>query len=265
MGLKLKSVRDLAGIWRSGQIAGAFLRDVEQLIAPGVTTKAIDEFGVEYIAKHGATAAFLGYNGFPASLCISINEEIVHGIPGPRQLRSGDIVSIDVGVILNGYVSDTACTYVVGDGELPADARRLLSGTAGALGCAIDALRSGIPLRLISRAIEQELLRHRLGVVHELTGHGTGFALHEEPTVYNFDTRSRKPLVENGMVLAIEPMATLGSPEILLAADNWCYKSADGSLAAHYEHTLACWDDRCFVLTDPADDDARQAFGGEAR
>lgn len=264
MALKFKNARDLAGIYRSGQIAGAFLRDVAQLINPGVTTKELDDFGAEYIAKHGGKAAFLGYNGFPASLCISINEEIVHGIPGPRRLEPGDIVSIDVGVILEGYVSDTARTYLAGDAPPAADVQRLLSGTASSLDCAIGAIRDGIPLRLVSRAIEQELLKHHLGIVHELTGHGTGFALHEEPTVYNFDPRARKPMISNGMVLAIEPMATLGSPEILLAADNWCYKSADGSLAAHYEHTIACWDGRALVLTDPAADDSRQAFGGGA-
>lgn len=260
MGIRLKSARDLQGIYRSGQIAGALLHEIAAEIKPGITTAELDRYGAKFIAQHGALAAFLGYNGFPASLCISLNDEVVHGIPGQQPIRDGDLVSIDVGVIADGYFSDTACTYYVGT-SMPPDTQRLMEGTRRSLDCGIAELRSGIPLRLVSRSIEQELLRHRLGIVHELTGHGTGFALHEEPVVYNFDPRVRKPMLEDGLVLALEPMATLGSAEILLAADNWCYHSADGSLAAHFEHTVACWDGRAFVLTDPTADDARQAFG----
>jgi len=136
-----------------------------------------------------------------------------------------------------------------------------MEGTQSSLQQALGAFRGGQPLRMVSRAIESELKRHKLFVIRELTGHGVGFVLHEEPVVYNFDPRVRKPFLANGLVLAIEPMASLGTSEILLASDQWTYMTVDGSLAAHYEHTIACWDNQAFVLTDPAADDSRQAFG----
>jgi methionyl aminopeptidase len=260
--LRLKSAEDIAGIYRSGQIAGAMLNEIAQLIRPGVTTAELDRFGAEFIAGHGGVPAFLHYNGYPANLCISVNEEVVHGIPSVLSLQEGDLVSVDVGVVLNGYFSDTARTYLVGPEPAGSDLQRLMSGTRDSLFAGIAQVTAGAPLRLVSRAIEDVLRRHRLGVIHELTGHGTGFALHEEPTVYNFDPRTRHPLIHNGLVLAIEPMASLGSPEVLLGSDNWCYRTADGSLAAHYEHTIACWDGQAYLLTAPGDEAARQAFGG---
>lgn len=258
---RLKTARDLAGIYRSGQIAGSFLDSVGARIAPGVSTSELDSYAAEFIREHGAEAAFLGYNGFPRSICVSVNEEIVHGIPGGRVLQAGDIVSVDVGVKLDGYYSDTARTFYVGDGEPPEDVQRLLDGTRESLKAGIAALAEGQPLRLASRAIEQELGSNHLAVIRELTGHGVGTALHEEPTVYNFDTGARRPVVENGMVLAIEPMAALGTTAILLAADNWTYVTADGSLSAHFEHTVAVWQGSVYVLTDTADESARAAFG----
>lgn len=258
---KLKTARDIAGIYRSGQITGQLLVELEARVRPGVTTAELDRFAAEFIARHGGTAAFLNYKGYPASLCVSINEQIVHGIPGSRVIQPGDLVSLDVGVVLAGYVSDAACTYFAGGAEPSPEVVRLMQGTQSSLALAIGAMHAGQPLRLVSRAVESELKRHKLFVIRELTGHGVGFALHEEPVVYNFDPRVRKPLLENGLVLAIEPMASLGTSEILLAADQWTYLTVDGSLAAHYEHSIACWDDRAFVLTDPAADDSRQAFG----
>jgi methionyl aminopeptidase len=259
--VKLKSAKDISGIYRSGQIAGRLLDDIAPLIVAGVTTAELDAFGAEYIRKHGGAPAFLGYNGFPGNLCISLNEQVVHGIPGSRRIAPGDLVSVDVGVIFQGYISDTARTYFAGT-DLPPATQRLMDGTRTSLDVGIAAIETGIPLRLVSRAIEMELRRNRLGIVRELTGHGTGFELHEHPTVYNFDPGTRRPLIENGLVIAIEPMATLGGEEIELAADKWAYLTADGSLAAHYEHTVVCWDGRGFVLTDPHDHDAREAFGG---
>lgn len=259
---RLKNGQQIAGIWRSGQIAGQLQLEIEQRLRPGQTTAEIDAFAAEFIGKHGATPAFLNYNGYPGNICISMNQEIVHGIPGQRMVNPGDLISVDVGVILDGYYSDHAKTYFVGDkASQPERVTRLLSGTRRSLYSGIDALKVKQPLRLASRAIEHELRRAGLAVIRELTGHGTGTALHEEPTVYNFDTGARKPFVENGMVLAIEPMAALGSENILLAADNWTYYTADGSLAAHFEHTVAVWDGGVFILTDPGDETARQAFG----
>jgi methionyl aminopeptidase len=258
--VKLKTVSDIAGIYRSGQIAGRMLDDIAPLIQPGVTTAELDAFGADYIRKHNGIPAFLGYNGFPGNLCISLNDQIVHGIPGARRIAPGDLVSIDVGVILAGYISDTARTYYVGDAPAP-DTQRLMEGTSNSLELGIAAISSGKPLRMVSRAIEDELRRHRLGIVRELTGHGTGFALHEQPTVYNFDPGTRRPMIEDGLVIAIEPMATLGSEEITLAADKWAYHTADGSLAGHYEHTVACWMGQGIKLTDPSDEAARELFG----
>lgn len=258
--VKLKSAADIAGIYRSGQIAGRMLDEIAQLIQPGVSTAELDAFGAEFIRKHGGTPAFLGYNGFPGNLCISLNDQIVHGIPGERRISPGDLVSIDVGVVLKGYVSDTARTYFAGDAPAP-DVVRLMRGTSSSLELGIAAIGAGKPLRLVSRAIEDELRRHRLGIVRELTGHGTGFALHEQPTVYNFDPGTRRPLIEDGLVIAIEPMATLGSEDILLAADKWAYHTADGSLAGHYEHTVACWNKQGVKLTDTGDELARDLFG----
>ena len=258
--MKLKSAHDLAQIYLSGQIAGRLLDEIEPLIREGVSTLELDTFAAEYIKKHQGIPAFLGYNGFPGSICVSINDQVVHGIPGARRIAPGDLVSVDVGVILNGYFSDTARTYFTG-GSAAANVERLMLGTRQSLDIGIGAIESGKPLRLVSRAIETELRRHRLGIVRELTGHGTGFALHEQPTVYNFDPGTRRPMIEDGLVLAIEPMATLGSEDITLAADKWAYSTADGSLAAHYEHTIACWEGRGIVLTDPGDETARAMFG----
>jgi methionyl aminopeptidase len=260
--IRLKGEHDIRGIWRSGQIAAALFAELEPHIQPGKTTQQLDSFAAEFIAHHGATAAFLGYRGYPASICTSLNDEVVHGIPGPRVLQRGDILSVDVGIALNGYICDTARSYWVG-GPQPEAIQRLMAGTAQALTDGIAAAVVGQPLRLVSRAIQQSLQRHGLAVIQELTGHGVGFELHEEPTVYNFDPGARKPPLQNGMVLAIEPMASLGSRDVKLDDDQWTYRTADGSPAAHFEHTVALWDGRPFVLTDGGDEAARERFGSK--
>ena len=242
--IRLKTAKDIAGIYRSGQIAGRFLQEVASRAVPGVSTAEIDQFASEFIAKHNASPAFLGYRGYPGNVCVSLNEEIVHGIRSARRLADGDIVSVDVGVMLDGYISDTARTYYVGAGEMPADVKRLLEGTEKSLRAGLEKVSQGTPLRSMSRSIERVLEEHGLSVVRELTGHGVGFKLHEEPTVYNFDNGFSRYKFENGLVLAVEPMATLGSEEILLGSDNWTYRTVDASLSAHFEHTVACWDGR---------------------
>jgi methionyl aminopeptidase len=265
---QLKSFKDLAGIWRSGQLASQLHEELRNQIKPGRTTAELDAVARGFIDRHDAVAAFLGYRGFPAAICVSVNDEIVHGIPGPRMLDEGDLVSIDLGVVLDGYVSDTAFTWLVGAGgaidlsqTTDGDLARLCQGTSGSLTAGIAAFQGGERLRKISLAIQGVLLEHGLGIVRELTGHGVGFALHEEPTVYNFDCGQRGPVLTNGLVLALEPMATAGSDSILLAADHWTYKTADGSAAAHYEHTVTLWDDQVFVLTDHYNEEARGVFG----
>jgi methionyl aminopeptidase len=262
--MRLKSFADISGIYRSGQITGKLLNEIGSQIYPGQTTEALDAFAAAFFAGHGATAAFLGYNGFPKSVCTSINEQVVHGIPGEIVLKEGDLLSIDTGAVLDGYVSDASRTYVVGSGAVTPDVQRLLKGTEESLYAGISAIEADQPLRMVSRAIEQVLKGARLGIIRELTGHGVGFALHEEPTVCNYDPGRRLPLVADGLVIAIEPMATLGSAGVVLASDNWAYLTADGSLAAHYEHTVACWDGRPFILTDPQDQSAAEVFGRAA-
>lgn len=262
--MRLKSFKDIVGVFRSGQITGKLLNEIGGEVWPGQTTAALDEFAAKFIAGHGGTAAFLGYNGFPNSICTSINEQVVHGIPGDVVLKEGDLLSIDTGVVLDGYVSDAARTYVVGSGEVGQDVQRLLKGTHDSLFAGIEAIEANIPLRMVSRSIEQVLKGAHLGIIRELTGHGVGFALHEEPTVCNYDPGQRLPLISDGLVIAIEPMATLGSAGVILASDNWAYLTADGSLAAHYEHTVACWDGKPFILTDPENESAAQVFGRAA-
>lgn len=269
--MRLKTEHDVIGIWRSGQIASELHHELREMLKPGVTTAALDTFAQRFIAQHHATPAFLGYRGYPASVCVSINDEIVHGIPGERRIEQGDLVSIDLGVTLDNYISDTAWSWWITEAG-PAEtfqlmepaAGRLCEGTLAGLLAGIAAVAADQPIRRLSRAIEEKLRGSRLGIIRDLTGHGVGFELHEEPTIHNFDTGARGPILRPGAVVAIEPMATLGSEEILLGADNWTYRTADGSLAAHFEHTVALWDNQVFVLTDHLDDTARQAFGGSA-
>ena len=269
--MRLKTARDVAGIWRSGQVASKLHLELREMLKPGVTTAALDAFARRFIEQHDAMPTFLGYRGYPAALCVSINDEIVHGIPGERRIEQGDLVSIDLGVTLGNYISDTAWSWWITENgpadtfqEMDAAAARLCEGTLASLRAGIAAVATDQPIRRLSRAIEEVLRSNRLGVIRDLTGHGVGFDLHEEPTIHNYDTGGRGPIMRAGAVLAIEPMATLGSEKILLGADNWTYRTADGSLAAHFEHTVALWDSQSFVLTDHLDDSARQAFGSSA-
>jgi methionyl aminopeptidase len=271
--LRLKSFEQIQGIWRSGQVLAKLHEELAQRLKPGVSGKELDDFAKSFLDSHGATSAFYGYRGrtpYPAQICFSVNDEIVHGIPGPARVKAGDIVSVDLGVTLAGYISDSARSYWISetkalgpdDAGLPPIAQQLLKGTRDSLLAGIAHMAGKQPLSNVSRAIQKVLLAHGLGIIEELTGHGVGLELHEEPTVYNFDPGGRRPIVMDGWTIAIEPMASLGSKQIYLAADQWCYKTADGSLAAHFEHTVACWDGRAWVLTDAQDQEAREMFGG---
>ncbi|MBN2083030.1 type I methionyl aminopeptidase [bacterium] len=269
--MQLKSYEDIALIWQSGQIASRLHDELRQIIKPGVTTGELDQAARRFIEQHQAQPTFLGYRGYPAAVCVSINDEIVHGIPGERVIQEDDLVSIDLGVTYKHRIADTAKSWIVTSQGAAAydqqgnDAKsRLCRGTEQSLYAGIDAVAEGSRLREVSRAVQNVLQEFKLGIVRELTGHGVGFELHEEPTIYNFDTGLRGPVLGAGCVLAIEPMATTGSEMILLAADEWTYKTMDGSLAAHYEHTVTLWDGEVFILTDHTDDRAAQAFQGGA-
>jgi methionyl aminopeptidase len=261
--IRTKSHRDVRLIYQACQIAGRLLRELGLRIRPGISTGELNEFAEDFITIAGCTPAFKGYQGFPAALCTSINEEIVHGIPSrERILEEGDILSVDTGVILDGFYSDTAYTYYVGDGEPAGDTARLLSVTRRALADGISAAKAGAKLNRVSEAIAKGVNRDGFKVIRDLTGHGVGYDLHEPPTVHNYPVPAGENIrLRNGMVLALEPMVSPGSEDILLGDDGWTYSTADGSLAAHFEHTIVVWDDEAVVLTEEGNEVARRLFG----
>lgn len=261
--IRIKSRRDVRLIYQACQIAGRLLRELGLRIRPGISTGELNEFAEDFITIAGCTPAFKGYQGFPAALCTSINEEIVHGMPSrDRVLEEGDILSVDTGVILDGFYSDTAYTYYVGDGEPAGETARLLSVTRRALADGISAAKAGAKLNRVSEAIAKSVNRDGFKVIRDLTGHGVGYDLHEPPTVHNYPVPAGENIrLRNGMVLALEPMVSPGSEDILLGDDGWTYSTADGSLAAHFEHTIVVWDDEAVVLTEVGNEAARRLFG----
>jgi methionyl aminopeptidase len=212
-------------------------------------TRELDAIAAEEAEKRGATSSFKGYRGYPATLCVSVNDEIVHGIPGERILEEGDIVSLDFGVIYHGFQGDAAITIPVG--AVSAEAQRLIETTEGALKAGIAAARSGSRLGDISAAIEDHALSRGYSVVREYTGHGIGRQMHEDPQVPNYGQADSGPVLRPGMVLAIEPMVNMGDWHTKRDSDNWTVRTLDGSLSAHFEHTLAITDGEAEVLTLP--------------
>lgn len=233
------------------RIAGSIVYDTHQYlkdkILPGVTTKEIDALAEKYIRSRGATPSFKGYEGFPCATCISINEQVVHGIPGKRKLKNGDIVSIDIGACYKGYHGDSAWTYKVG--EISKDLEYLMEHTEKSLYAGLAQVKPGNRIGDISHAIQLYAEEHHLGVVKELVGHGVGTSVHEDPEVPNYGMASTGPVLKEGMVLAIEPMLTLGSPNIVVLDDDWTIETEDYSPAAHYEHTIAVTKDGYQILT----------------
>lgn len=234
------------------RISGKALRQVHNAIAPhvvpGASTMDLEEIAVRQIAELGAISAFKGYHGFPAALCTSINEEVVHGMPSARRiLKEGDILSIDCGVIIDGFYSDAAVTYPIGTVSLKN--RKLLEVTQVSLQKAIDQCRAGGRLGDISSAVQQVCEAEGFGVVREFVGHGIGRAMHEDPQVPNFGDSGKGPRLKPGMVLAIEPMINAGGPEVRVLKDGWTAVTIDGSYSAHFEHTVAITKDGPQVLT----------------
>ncbi len=261
--IRIKSHRDLRFIYQACQIAAALLRELGSRISPGVSTGELNEFAEDFIKRTGCKPAFKGYQGFPAALCTSVNEEIVHGIPSrERILKEGDLLSVDTGVILDGFYSDTAYTYYVGDGEPQGERAQLISVTRKALADGIAAVKAGAKLKRVSEAIAKAVRSNGFKVIRDLTGHGVGYALHEPPVIHNYPVPSADKIrLRNGMVFALEPMVSLGSEDILLGDDGWTYTTSDGSLAAHFEHTIAIWDGSAVVLTEEGNPQARRLFG----
>ena len=247
--IHLKSSEEIEAIAHGGAVIGALFEDLAGWIRPGLTTQGLDERCESFIRSfEGAVPAFQGLYGFPGAVCISVNEEIVHGIPSnSRVLNEGDIVSVDVGVRRDGWCSDSAWTFPVG--EVAPETAELLSITRAALEQAVEAARPGGHIGDIGAAVVQTVADRDLGIVRELVGHGIGREVHEEPQVPNVGRRGYGPLLRKGMVLAIEPMLSRGSDQIRTLDDGWTVVTSDGSLSAHFEHTVAVTEDGPRVLT----------------
>ena len=233
------------------RVANALVADVlaelGSMVAPGITTGELDAEAERLVRERGAEPAFKGYRGYPATLCASINEQVVHGIPSSRKLQGGDIISLDMGVKLNGFFGDSAVTVPVG--EVSEDALRLLKVTQEALEKGIEQVRLGGRISDIGHAIQHHVEAHGFSVVREFVGHGIGASLHEEPQIANYGEPGRGPRLAEGMVLAIEPMVNMGRPAVKVLADGWTAVTRDGSLSAHFEHTVAVTKDGPLVLT----------------
>ncbi len=232
---------------RAGLILAATLDLIESAIRPGITTKELDQLAERFIRSRGAKPTFKGYRGFPGSICASPNEMIVHGIPGSYALKAGDIISVDVGVTLDGWVADAARTFPVE--QVDEQVRNLLEATERSLYAGVAAARVGNRMGDLSSAIQQVAEDAGLAVVRSLVGHGVGRSMHEDPQVPNYGRAGKGPLLEEGMVLAIEPMTTAGGPAVRIGADNWAIYSKDGTPAAHFEFTVAITGDGPRVLT----------------
>ncbi len=242
-----KSPEEVERMARAGRVVAEALALVGEHLRPGVTTAELDRVVEEFVRGEGGEPTFKGYRGYPAATCISPNSMIVHGIPGPYELAGGDIVSVDVGVTLDGFVADSAYTFAVG--ELPAEAERLLDTCRAALAAGIEQCRPGNRLSDISHAVQQATESAGFSVVRSLVGHGVGRSMHEDPQIPNFGEPGRGPLLAEGMTFAIEPMINAGDPEIVVHDDEWSISTADGSLSAHFEHTVAVTADAPRILT----------------
>ena len=232
---------------KAGHIVGHVLDVLRSRIKPGMKTQELDDIAAAELVKLGAKASFKGYRGFPASLCVSINDEVVHGIPGQRVVKDGDIVSLDFGALIDGFHGDSAIT--VGVGRVSPAAKQLMATTQAALMAGIGAAHDGARLGDISAAIQDYVESHGYSVVKEYTGHGIGRDLHEEPMIPNFGRAGTGPGLKKGMTIAIEPMVNIGDWRTRIGRDNWLVSTADGSLSAHFEHTIAITGGEPEVLT----------------
>lgn len=243
----LKSPREIAMMRDAGRIAGEVRELLRQSVRPGITTRELDQIAETFIRKAGGVPTFKGYNGFPGSICASINEEVVHGIPGDRVLAEGDVISIDVGVTYRGFVGDTAVTIPVG--TVSDQAQQLLQVTDESLGKAIEQCRAGKHLSDLGHAVQTWVEAHGFSVVRDYVGHGVGQSMHEDPQIPNFGPPGMGPVLRAGMVLAIEPMVNTGTWEVKTLDDHWTVVTLDGGLSAHFEHTVAITDGDPAVLT----------------
>jgi len=247
MSIKLKSEKEIATMRIAGRIVAEVLLVLKNSVQPGMKTRELDVIAARELKRLGAKPSFKGYYGYPASLCVSVNEEIVHGIPGDKIVKNGDIVSMDVGSIYDGYQGDSALT--VGVGEISPKAKELMSATEGALAAGISSARKGARLGDIGAAIQEYAETRGFAVVREYTGHGIGRQMHEDPLIPNFGTRGNGIELKKGMTLAIEPMLNIGDWRTKPGKDGGVVYTADGSLSAHFEHTIAVTDGEPVMLT----------------
>jgi methionyl aminopeptidase len=245
--IELKTAREIEIMKNNGRILAQTLQLIQQNTRPGIKTSQLNQLAEDFIKRKGAYPAFKGYRGFPASICISINDEVVHGIPGERIIEEGEIVSVDAGVLKDGYYADAACTYAVG--SIPEEAQLLIEVTQQALQSCLAFVSEGRHLSDVSHAIQSFVEGKGFSVVRDLVGHGIGKNMHEEPQIPNFGPPGQGVILKKGMVLAIEPMVNAGSFEIDTRDDRWTVVTRDGSLSAHFEHTVAVTENGAQVLT----------------
>jgi methionyl aminopeptidase len=242
-----KSSQEIEGMARAGALVAETIALLGEHLQPGITTAELDSLAEEFIRDHGGVPTSKGYRGYPAATCISPNAMVVHGIPGEHRVEEGDLISIDVGITLDGLVADSAYTYAVGD--VDEESARLLEVGKQALEAGIEQARAGNRVGDISNAVQRLVEGAGFSVVRSLVGHGVGRSYHEEPQIPNFGNPGRGPLLQSGMTVAIEPMITAGSPDVYLHDDDWSISSTDGSMAVHFEHTVAIQDGPPKVLT----------------
>jgi len=245
--ISIKSDYEISLLKKAGNIVYLTHQYLKDYIKPGITTKELDKLAEDFIRSQGATPSFKHYNGYPASICTSVNNEVVHGIPSGRKLREGDIISIDIGACYKGYHGDSAWSYPVG--SISSKKQYLLEHTEKALFKGLSEIKPGARIGDISNAIETYANCHKLGVVRELVGHGVGSKLHEEPDVPNFGKKNTGPILKEGMVIAVEPMLNLGTREIFILDDDWTIITGDNKPSAHFEHTVVVTKDGYKILT----------------
>lgn len=245
--ISIKSDYEIELMRKAGNIVYKTHKYLEPYIKPGITTKELDKLAYDFIISEGATPSFLNYEGFPASICASVNEEVVHGIPSNRKLKNGDIIGIDIGACYKGYHGDSAWSYKVG--SVSSEKEYLLEHTEKALFKGLEQIKPGNRIGDISNAIEEYAKSHNLGIVKELVGHGVGSNLHEDPDVPNYGKKGTGPVLKEGMTIAVEPMLNLGTSKIYILDDDWTIITRDGKPSAHFEHSVVVTKDGYRILT----------------
>ncbi|MGD8374111.1 MAG: type I methionyl aminopeptidase [Candidatus Woesebacteria bacterium] len=247
---RVKTPTEIESMRTSGKMLACILQLIDKTVVPGMTGKDVSELVVKELKAFGAKASFLGYAGFPAVICISVNDEVVHGIPSAAQFKEGDVVGFDFGVTYNEMITDSAFTLIVGGKDTQnSDVIRLVEKTEQSLYAGLDKVKNGVRVGDIASAIQRVLDREKLGIVRELVGHGVGHEVHEDPNIPNYGTAGTGSVLKTGMTVAIEPMATLGKHQITVDEDGWTIRTKDNSISAHFEHTVLIADKGCEILT----------------